>query len=173
MKKIVMSIACTLFAAAYLATPSTAQSTDPESLKGLKGVRLTIMFGRAKAMDEAQKPIVLKILQDDARAKFQKAGIALLDYANEVQNAPGSPHFIVTIIMDIPNGHVFPVVTKSRLLQKVRLSRDSSIEISVCTWETGGVGEYELTNLNMLRTQVGTEVEQFIESYLAANPKGE
>lgn len=171
MKRIVMAIACTLFAAAYLSNPLQAQSRDPESLKGLKGIRLTIMLGRAEAMDEAQKPMVLKLLQDDARAKFQKAGVPLLEYANVVENAPGSPHFIVVIIMDIPNGHVFPVVTRSRLLQKVRLSRDPSIEMSICTWETGGVGEYELTNLKMLRTQVGTEVNQFIESYFAANPQ--
>lgn len=75
-------------------------------------------------MDEAQKPMVLKRLQDDARAKFQRAGIPLLENANEVENAAVSPHFLVVITMDIPNGHVFPVVTQSRLLQKVRLSLD-------------------------------------------------
>ena len=171
MKRIAIVIACTLLTVVYIPEHSKAQSRDSESLKGLKGVRLTVMFGRAKAMDEAQKPMVLKLLQDDAKAKFQKAGIPLLVFADEVENAPGSPHFIVTITMDIPNGHVFPVVTKSRLLQKVRLSRDASIEMSVCTWETNGVGEYELTNLQMLRRQVGTEVDQFIEAYLAANPK--
>ena len=170
MKGIARCVANTVLVAVCASIPSIAQSRDPEGLKGLKGVRLIVMFGRASAMDEAQKPIVLKLLQDDSKAKFQKAGIPLLEFADEVENA-GSPHFIVTITMDKPNGHVFPVVTRARLLQKVRLSRDASIEMSICTWETDGVGDYELTNLEMLRGQVGVAVDQFIAAYREVNPK--
>ncbi len=147
------------------------QSRDPESLRGLKGVRLIIQFGRAEAMEAVQRPVILKTLQDDTRAKFLKAGIPLLETAQEIDKAPGSPQFFVTITMDKPNGHVYPVVTKSKLLQKVRLVSDPSIELNISTWETHGVGVYELSNLEMLRGQVGTAVNQFIKSYLTANPK--
>jgi hypothetical protein len=150
---------------------SKAQSKDPDSLRGLKGVWLTLYFGRADAMDAERRPVVLKTLQDDAEAKFVKAGIPLLKFAQEVENAPGSPHFMVTITLDRPNGYVFPVVTESRLFQKARLSRDLSVELSVSTWESHSIGAYDIKDLDMLRMQVGREVDEFIKAYLTANPE--
>jgi hypothetical protein len=139
------------------------------SLRGLKGVRLTVMFGRSDAMDAAQRPAVLKVLQDDAKAQIQKAGIHLLESATEIENA-GSPHLMMIITMDKPNGFAYPLVTELKLFQRANLGRDPSIEISVVTWTTFGVGAPEV-NLEMLRSQVSTEVDQFIKDYLAENPK--
>lgn len=171
MRKTIVALGCLLITTAYVSAQTKAQSRDPESLRGLKGIALTINFGRAEALDAAQRPIVLNLLRSDARAKFQKAGIPLLEFAQAIEKAPGSPRLYVTITMDKPNGHVYPVVTHSRLLQKARLSSDPSIELSVSTWETHSVGVYELTDLEMLRQQVGMEVGQFIASFLAANSK--
>jgi len=171
MGKTVVALACLLLTSTFVSSQTTAQSRGPESLRGLKGVRLVIGFGRAEAMDEAQRSVVLKLLQSDAKSKFLKAGIPLLEFAQDIENAPGSPQFFVTITMDKPNGYVYPVVTHSRLVQKARLSSDPSIELMVSTWETHGIGVYELTNVEMLRRQVGTDIDQFIESYMTANPK--
>jgi len=164
-------LGCLLLTTTIVSAQTKAQLRDSESLRGLKGLRLVIGFGRAEAMDEAQRPVVLKLLQSDAKAKFLKAGIPLLEFAQDIENAPGSPQFFVTITMDKPNGHVYPVVTYSRLVQKARLSSDPSIELIVSTWETQGIGVYELTNVEMLRRQVGFDIDLFIESYLEANPK--
>ena len=170
MRKFIAALICLVFTLTCAQAQSKAQSKDPESLRGLKGVRVTIWFGRAEAMDAEQRPVVLKMLQDDAEAKFKRAGIPLLKFAQEVENAPGSPHFYVLITLDKPNGHVFPVVTESRLFQKARLSHDPSVELSVSTWESHGVGVYDIKDLSMLRRQVGQEVDEFIKAYLIANP---
>ena len=149
---------------------TSAESHYPESLRGLNGVRLVVRFGRADAMELTQRPAVLKLLQDDAEAKFVRAGIPLLKTTEELQDAPGSPELFVTITLDKPNGYVFPVVSETRLLQKARLS-STSMEFSVSTWVTHGIGVYPLTDLAQMRLQVGEEVDQFIKAYSAANLK--
>jgi hypothetical protein len=174
MRKNTLSLICILLTMACVQVQSKAQSKaqskDPESLRGLKGVRLTIWFGRAAAMDAEQRPVVLKMLQDDAEAKFTKAGIPLLKFAQEIENAPGSPQFYVLITLDKPNGYVFPVVIESRLFQKARLSHDPSVELSVSTWESHSIGVYDIKDLEMLRKQVSNDVDGFIKAYLIANP---
>jgi hypothetical protein len=175
MRKLSLSFVILLAASACIFAQSQEQrgeagtATQSISLRGLKGVRLTIMFGRAEGMNAAQRPTVLKVLQDDAKAQIQKAGIPLLQYVNEIEDA-GSPHLIMTITMDKPNGFVYPLVTELKLLQRASLGRDPSIVMDVVTWKTSGVGGPEV-NLEMLRSQVNTEIGQFIKDYLAANPK--
>ena len=93
-----------------------------------------VMFARAEAIDEAERPAILKLVEADATAKFQKAGIPLLRYANEVEDA-GSPLLLVYITCDKPNGFVYPLVTNIKLLQRVRLTRDPSIEADLETWQ--------------------------------------
>jgi hypothetical protein len=160
-----------LLAPAYLQAQTSVDSHYPGSLRGLKGVRLVVKFGRAEAMDKSQRPAVLKLLQSDAEAKLAKAGIPLLVTTGDMENAPGAPQLIVTVTLDKPNGHVFPVVSETRLLQKARLSQDPSIELDVLTWVTRSVGVYDISNLSLLRLQVVNEVDKFIKEYAEANGK--
>lgn len=137
------------------------------NLRGLKGVRLVVMFARADGVDEAERPAILKLVEADASAKFQKAGITLFRYAGELENA-GSPQLMVYITCDKPNGFVYPLVTRVTLLQHVRLARDPSIEADLATWEQWGIGAPELT-VEMIRSQVATEIDRFIKDYLTVN----
>jgi hypothetical protein len=166
-----LALICLLLAPALLQAQTSAQSHYPESLRGLNGVRLVVGFGRADAMETDQRPAVLKLLQSDVEAKLIKAGIPLLKTTEELENAPGSPELFVTVTLDKPNGHFFPVVSETRLLQKARLSHVPSIELALSTWVTNSIGDYELTNIELMRLQVGNEVDQFIKAYLAANSK--
>ena len=140
-----------------------------KNLRGLKGVRLAVGFARAGAIAEAERPAILKLVEGDAASKLQQAGIPLLRYTNEVDDA-GSPQLIVHITCDKPNGFVYPLVTKVTLLQRVRLTRDPSIEADLATWEQSGIGGPELT-VEMIRSLVATEIDQFIQDYLAVNPQ--
>ena len=63
-----------------------------------------------------------------------------------------------------------PLVTELKLYQQATLGRDPSIEMSLVTWETDGVGA-PVVNLAMLRSQLSSVIGRFIEDYLAANPK--
>lgn len=137
------------------------------NLRGLKGVRLVVMFARADAIDEAERPAILKLVEADSIAKFQKAGITMLRHANEVEDA-GFPLLTVYITCDKPNGFVYPLVTNIKLHQRVRLTRDPSIEADLVTWEQYGVGAPKVT-VEMIRSQVGTEIDLFIKDFKTVN----
>jgi len=166
MKRIVLMLALLLGSTSVL-FGQAGHGGQENNLRGLKGVRLVVMFARAGAIDEAERPAILKLVEADATAQLQKAGIPLFRFANELENA-GFPQLIVYITADEPNGYVFPLVTNVRLLQRVRLARDASIEADLATWERSGVGAPKLT-VEMIRSQVGTEIDQFINDYAGAN----
>jgi hypothetical protein len=173
MKKIIIALTCLLFVSAYAAAQSESTAANWESLRGLKGVAVSVVINnRSNVLDEAQRLALTKLLQGDAEAKFQEVGIPLLKFAQEIEQEPGSPHFLLAVILDKPNGNNYPVVTESRLVQDARLSRDPAIQISVTTWTAYSVGAgYEATNTEKVRQQVGHEVDHFIKAYLKANPR--
>jgi hypothetical protein len=148
---------------------TSIESNYPKSLRGLDGVRVVVLFGRAEALDVSKRPALLQILQNDAEEKLTKAGIRLLKKPGEVEGAPGSPELYVTVTLDKPNGHVFPVVAETRLLQKARLAQRPEVELSLATWVTKSIGDYELSDLYLMRLQIGNDIQQFIRDYLAAN----
>jgi len=139
------------------------------NLRGLKGVRLVVMFARADAIDEAERLAILKLVEGDVTAKLEKAHIPLFHFANEVEEA-GSPQLMVYITADKPNGFVYPVVTKVQLLQRARLARDPSIAADLATWELSGIGGPKLT-VEMIRSLVTMDIDQFIRDYMAANQR--
>lgn len=166
MKRILLAVVF-LLATSGVAMAQFAPST--ENLRGLKGVRLIVMFGRADGLEEAQRPVVLKMVEDDVIAKLQQAGIPLLRYAKELEKA-GSPQLVVLITLDVPNGFVHPLVTEVKLFQKVSLARDPSIQTDAVTWQLNGVGGPKL-EIAMIRRQVAGEIDRFIADYFSVNPK--
>lgn len=168
MKRIMLVLAFS-YLCSSVALGQAGRAGQEENLRGLKGVRLVVTLARAGAIAEAERPSILKFVEDDVTSKLQRAGIPLLRYANEVEDA-GSPQLIVHITCDEPNGFVYPLVTDVRLLQRARLARDPSIQADLATWEHYGVGGPKLT-VQMIRSQVATEVERFIQDYLAVNPR--
>lgn len=166
MKRILSVLAIALVSATAV-FGQAGHAGQENSLRGLKGVRLEVMFARAEAIDEAERPAILKLVTADATTKLQKAGIPLLRYANEVEDA-GSPLLLVYITCDKPNGFVYPLVTNIKLLQRVRLARDPSIEADLETWQQSGVGAPKVT-VEMIRNQVATEIDQFIRDYKTVN----
>jgi len=165
-KRIILTIAFFSLTTAT-AVGQAGYGGQEKNLRGLKGVRLVVMFARAEAIDEAERPAILKLVETDAVAKFQKAGIPLFHYANESENA-GSPQLMVYVTCDKPNGFVYPVVANLKLLQRVRLVRDPAIEGDLPTWEHYGIGAPRLT-VDVIRQVVAGEVDQFIKDYKTVN----
>lgn len=144
-------------------------ASQGKNLRGLKGVRLVVMFARADAIDETERATILKLVEADATAKLEAAGIQLFRFPQELEEA-GSPQLIVYLTCDKPNGFVYPLVTSVTLLQRVHLARDSSIDADLVTWERRGIGGPTLT-IEMMRQQVSTAIDQFIRDYAEANPR--
>jgi len=162
------------FAALLLLLSSTAVwaqfTPSNENLHGLTGVRLIVMYQRAEGLEASQRPAVLKILEEDATAKLQMAGLQLFHYEGEMQKA-GYPRLVVLVTLDKVNGFVHPIVTEVKLLQKVQLVRDPSVAFDAVSWARYGVGGPTL-DLTMLRNQTNRLVEEFIKDYQSANQDG-
>jgi hypothetical protein len=171
MKRIVVALTV-LLATSSVASAQFAPST--ENLRGLRGVRLIVMFAgstRAEAFDEVKRPGVLKMLEDDTKAKLEKAGIPfsrsrLADdrVAYDIGKA-GDPRLIVLAKLDKPNGFE----TEVKLMQRVRLTRDPSIDFDAVTWSLAGVGNK--LEIPIVRSQIASLIDRFIEDYLSVNPK--
>ena len=166
MKRILLPL---MFLLAVSSAASAQFAPSTENLRGLKGVRLIVMFHCADGLEEAQRPEVLKMLEADLTAKLQEAGIPLLRNADELQKA-GGPRLIVLLTLEKLNGFVHPVVIEVKLLQTVRLVRDPSIEYEAVTWSLGGVGGPEL-RIDMLRRLAAGTIDRFIQDYFSENPK--
>jgi hypothetical protein len=168
MKRIILVLTFLLLGS-VAALGQAGHAGQEKNLRGLKGIRLVVGFGRAGAIAEAERPAILKLVEADATSKLQKAGIPLLRFKNEIEDA-GSPVLRVSLTCDKPNGFVYPLEMRVELLQRVRLARDSSIEADLATWEHSGVGFPDLT-VEMIRSLAATVIDRFIRDYLAVNPK--
>jgi hypothetical protein len=121
-------------------------------------------------LDKPQRPEVLRMLEADATAKLEEAGIPLFGLADARSSQAGGPRLIIMVTLDKLNGFVHPIVTEVKLLQRVRLVRDASIEYDAVTWSIGGVGAPKL-EIPVLRSLVASNLDDFIEDYRSVNPK--
>jgi len=176
MKRITLALT---FLLATSGVASAQFSPSKENLRGLTGVRLAVRFAHcpkrdlsncAEGLDEAQRPEVLKILEADATAKLQNAGIAVFRLGNEEKSQAGDPKLIILATLDKPNGFNHPIVTEVMLMERVRLVRDPSIEYDAVTWSQEGVGGAKV-EISKIRWLVTVNLDHFIEDYLSVNPK--
>jgi|GEM_PF-1585469 len=162
---------------ALSASPNMGQSEagtggQAGNLRGLTGVQLIVMFGRADGLpDEAQRAEVLKLLEDDAKAKLQQAGIRFSPspLVGDVSIA-GNPRLIVFVTLDKLNGFVPPIRTEVKLVKRVQLVRDPSIEFDAVIWSRGGTGAPKL-KIPVIQSLVADLITDFIRDYLSVNPK--
>jgi hypothetical protein len=165
----------TILALVFLLVTSSAAiaqfAPSTENLRGLSGVRLMVMLGHyPHRLDEAQRPELLKMVEADATAKLEKAGIPLVRFNSGMEIKAGSGILVVTVPMDEANSSM-SLTTEVKLLQKVRLARDLSIETDAVTWSReGGVGGQRPLD-SMIREQFAAEIDQFIKDYFSVNPK--
>ena len=169
MKRIVVTLTFML-ATCSAALAQFAPTT--ENLRGLTGVRLMVMLGGyPHRLDEAQRPELLKMVEADATAKLQEAGIPVFRLADKRNDEKaGDPRLVITVPMDEPNSSM-SLATQVELFQKVRLSRDPSIETDAVTWSReGSVGGPGLRGPR-IRQQIAGLIDLFIQNYLSVNPK--
>jgi len=169
MKRIVLAL---IFLLATSSAASAQFAPSTENLRGLKGVRLIVMLANyPHRLDEAEWPELLKLVQADAIAKLQEADIALSrsKYVDEIGKA-GDPRLVISVPMDERNSSV-SLTTEVKLFQKVRLSRDPSIETDAVTWSQWGSVTWPMPRDSVIRRQIAGEIDRFIQDYLSVNPK--
>ena len=145
----------------------TTYVTGRETLRGLKGFYVLI----EELHDEIKQAGLTKsILRTDVELKFRKAGIRVLTRADALLTS-GQPHLSVSVRVIIPlesrHGFVYSVLVAFK--QDVILFRNRSIKTSGVTWRNSYMGINP--NLQYVREVVGDLIDDFMNDYLAVNPK--
>ena len=176
MKRIILTLT---FLLATSSVASAQFAPSKETLRGLTGVRLIVMYGHcptrdfsncAEGLDGAQRPEVLRMVEAEATAKLQNAGIPVFGLIDQRNFTAAGARLILMLTLDKPNGFIHPVETELKLLQRVRLLRDPSIEYDAVSWSQAGVGGPKL-EIPMIQRLVANHLDQFIKDYLSVNPK--
>ena len=161
------------FIALYLFSPLVAHADDDElsrpTLRGLQGVGVLIENLR---FEFEQNGLTRSAIQTDVELKLRQAGIPVLSRDMLLQSA-GKPYLYVQVSVCIASSDLSCAFHISvELRQNARLERDPNIYSSVSTWSTLGLtGTVEKMNVRMVRDSVKDQVDQFINAYLAMNPK--
>jgi hypothetical protein len=124
---------------------------------------------RAEGLEEVQRPEVLKMLEDDITAKLEKAGVPFIRSQSADKTGKNYARLIVLVRLNVPNGFVYPLEGEVKLLQRVRLLRDPSIEFEAVSWSRGGTGN--MLEKPMMRSLIADLIDSFIRDYLSVNPK--
>jgi hypothetical protein len=151
-------------------TPAVAQDdeTSRSSLKGLNGVKVVVEG--LKPLEE-QAGLTVADLQTDVELKLRLAGIPVLTASAE---APGAPFLYVRVtVVSRTTNNVWPYVLGAQLNQTVRLDRSPTTIVSgVTTWGVARVGAADPSTIRgRVRDSAKDLIDQFVNAYLAANPK--
>src|SRR3989449_9257919 len=167
--KTVLAALALLFATAV--SPLLGQGDDESTrmtLAGVHGVRVVV---RVSASAEVQKDgLSQSQLQTDVEVKLRQTGITVLGQ-QEAQSGPWLNVNFSTLNVSSTNAMgMYAVCMSTELHQWVRLARNPSVRVWVSTWSA--TGQFGTTaHLSSVRERIRDMTDQFINAYLAANPK--
>ena len=150
---------------------SPALSDTPReraTLAGLTGVEVAV-----EPMDpDAEKDgLAQSTLRTDVELTLRQAGIRVLTSDGRLA-APGMPYLYLSVgtAKNEPGFYAYDIDLE--LKQEVRLTRNPAITSMATTWSAPGwVGAVGSRNLSKVREGVRDVLDQFLNAYLAANPK--
>ena len=147
---------------------SHALTFKQKALVGLKGVEVLVEGMQPEA---ERLGLTRAQIQTDVELRLRKAGIRVLT-EKERDETPGRPYLYVnvnTIFLQKTPAVVYGILVKLREWVTV----DRGLRTLGAIWETAGcigtVGTQKI--IKVIRDDVGDQVDEFINDYLAANPK--
>lgn len=156
-----------------VATDAQGTERDRATLVGLRGVGVQIHLSAF-----APPGLTQDRLQTLVELRLRRSGVQVLS-RDEVLSAPGFPDLELSVLVSESKLQSGTLVGYSysftlHLLQSVVLSRDSKItHVEGVTWQaplSTGRGDQDRL-LRFLMDDVESEVDRFINAYLAANPR--
>jgi len=142
---------------------------DKEILQGLEGVYVWV--GDIHPMAE-KYGLRGRDLQTDTELQLRQYGIKVLT-AKELASTPGVPFLRIEVSVVIGGEGPFAATAiRVGLVESVLLLREPKrICLGACTWQRGYMWRVASPRMNTIREYVKDFVNQFINDYLAANPK--
>lgn len=141
---------------------------ERKTLKSLPGVLVNVRWP-----DTFNMAVSKKTIQTDVELRLRKAGVRVLN--NEEWLATTMNPTLLVSCDTIVSADKFQTIYSLdvALEQKVSLVRDPAIAESTLaiTWSTSSIGLLGQFKLQLIRDSVNDQTDQFINAYLAANPK--
>ena len=164
-------LAALAFLSAGVVSPLVGQGDNEYTRKTLAG--LTGLYVSVEQIPDEMQRDGLDTTQilTDVELKLRQAGITVLTRQEWLSTA-AAPYLYVNVqaIKNPANFYAFSVDVQLR--QRVTLVHDPAVLILATTWSaTGVIGTVGSKKLSSLREAVRDLTDQFINAYLAANPK--
>jgi biotin operon repressor len=135
-----------------------------KALAGLEGVYVSV----APLNPEAERLGLTRAqIQTDVELRLRKTGIRILT-SEETKETPGNPNLLIDITTSI-SGDLCAYTITVQLGELVSLAKGNKVYATI--WVATGVGTFWTQDVRKIRGYVGDCVDQFINDYLAANPK--
>lgn len=143
---------------------SHALTLKQKPLVGLKGVQVLV----ESLEPEAERlGLTNNQIKTDVELLLRKAGIRVLTQ-EEMENTSGMPYLYVNVNTSIGGGLIAYNISVE-LSEFVTLA--NGLQAFGVIWDTGRIGTVLTNNIRQIRDSIGDEVDNFINDYLAANPK--
>ena len=152
-------------------SPLLGQGDDESTRKTLAGLHRVRVVVQLSDSAEVQKDgLSQSQLQTDVEVKLRQTGIIVLSQ-QEAQSGPWLNVIVSTLNVSSTNTMgMYAVSVSAELHQWVTLARNPSVRVWVSTWST--TGQFGTTaHLSSVRDIIRDMTDQFINAYLAVNPK--
>jgi hypothetical protein len=147
-----------------LPAASVQYAGQVKALAGLEGVSVSV----APLNPEAERLGLTRAqIKTDVELRLRKAGIRILK-REETKETPGKPNLIVDVTTSISGGLCAYMITV-QLGELVSLARGNKVYATI--WVATGMGTFWTQDIRKIRGYVGDCIDEFINDYLAANPK--
>ena len=141
---------------------------EHRSLAGLQGIAVVV-----EQIDQKAKMSGLtgEALKADTEMKLRQNGIKVFSEQQRLQE-PGMPYLYINVNVVLREEIDFSAANiHVAFKQFVLLKRDPTNACLAATWEAGDISTGKTADLIGLRENVKALIDQFINDYLAANPK--
>ena len=156
-----------LYFAAAICVPVAAQVDGESSRKTLAGLMAFSVLVEEIDEDAQDDGLSDRAIQADVERALRKAGIEVV---SEDASTRDTPIFYVAVLTNKNENGLYGFAVLVRVLQRVRLARDTSVSAFATTWEAiPVVGTVGPDNVERLRGEVLLATSDFIEAHGAAN----
>ncbi len=165
------ALAALALLSAAIVTPLLGQGDDEDTRKTLAGLhRVRVVVQLSDSAEMQKDGLSQSQLQTDVEVKLRQTGIIVLSQ-QEAQSRPWLNVIVSTLNVSSANAMgMYAVSVSAELHQWVTLTRNPSVRVWVSTWSA--TGQFGTTaHLSSVRDVIRDMTDQFINAYLAANPK--